>query len=95
MPKLLNEDAITQLNRDGYYFPVKILDEEQAEACRARLEKSRLHDSWWRHSLMCGLLDLLARSTIQTDHGASYTLEFICLGHVILSLPGPRQWDIR
>ena len=39
MPKLLNEDAITQLNRDGYYFPVKILDEEQAEACRARLEK--------------------------------------------------------
>ena len=39
MPKLLNEDAITQLNRDGYYFPVKILDEEQAEACRARLEE--------------------------------------------------------
>ena len=39
MSKLLNENAIAQYNREGYYFPVKILDAEQVAANRARLEK--------------------------------------------------------
>ena len=39
MSKLLNENAIAQYNREGYYFPVKILDNEQVAANRARLEK--------------------------------------------------------
>ena len=38
MPKLLNENAIAQYNREGYHFPVKILDAEQVAANRARLE---------------------------------------------------------
>ena len=38
MPKLLNENAITQYNRDGYYFPVGILDDEQVAANRVLLE---------------------------------------------------------
>ena len=39
MPKLLNENAIAQYNREGYYFPVKILDDEQVAVNRARLER--------------------------------------------------------
>ena len=39
MSKLLNENAIAQYNREGYYFPVRILDNEQVAANRARLEK--------------------------------------------------------
>ena len=39
MSKLLNENAIAQYNRDGYYFPVRVLDDEQVTANRARLEK--------------------------------------------------------
>ena len=38
MPKLLNETAIKQYNQEGYYFPVKILDDEQVAAKRALLE---------------------------------------------------------
>ena len=39
MSKLLNENAIAQYNREGYYFPVRILDDEQVAANRVRLEK--------------------------------------------------------
>ena len=39
MSKLLNENAIAQYNREGYYFPVKILDDDQVAANRERLEK--------------------------------------------------------
>lgn len=39
MSKLLNENAIAQYNRDGYYFPVRVLDNEQVAANRARLEQ--------------------------------------------------------
>ena len=39
MSKLLNENAIAQYNREGYYFPVRILDNEQVAANRALLEK--------------------------------------------------------
>ena len=39
MSKLLNESAIAQYNREGYYFPVKVLDDKQVAANRARLEK--------------------------------------------------------
>ena len=38
MLKLLSESAIAQYNRDGYYFPVRILDEEQIVANRTLLE---------------------------------------------------------
>ena len=38
MPKLLKETAIAQYNQDGYYFPVKILDNEQVAANRTLLE---------------------------------------------------------
>ena len=38
MPKLLSKSAIAQYNRDGYYFPVRILDEEQIVANRTLLE---------------------------------------------------------
>ena len=38
MPELLSESAIAQYNRDGYYFPVRILDEEQVVANRTLLE---------------------------------------------------------
>lgn len=39
MSKLLNENAIAQYSRDGYYFPVRVLDDEQVAANRARLEQ--------------------------------------------------------
>ena len=39
MLKLLNENAIEQYSREGYYFPVKILDNEEVAANRAQLEK--------------------------------------------------------
>ena len=38
MSKLLNENAIAQYNRDGYYFPVRILDDDQVAANRTLLE---------------------------------------------------------
>ena len=38
MLKLLNENAIVQYNRDGYYFPLRILDDEQVAANRTLLE---------------------------------------------------------
>ena len=38
MPKLLNEEAIVQYNRDGHYFPVRILDDKQVAASRTLLE---------------------------------------------------------
>ena len=39
MPKLLSEDTVAQFNQDGYYFPLKILDDEEVAASRAQLEK--------------------------------------------------------
>ncbi|MBT5873775.1 MAG: phytanoyl-CoA dioxygenase family protein [Candidatus Latescibacteria bacterium] len=39
MPKHLKEDAIAQYNRDGYYYPVRILDEEQVAYNRGLLER--------------------------------------------------------
>ncbi len=39
MSKILDENAIAQYNRDGYCFPVRILDDEQVAANRGRLEK--------------------------------------------------------
>ena len=38
MPKVLSEDAIEQYHREGYFFPVRILDDEQVAANRKRLE---------------------------------------------------------
>jgi non-heme Fe2+,alpha-ketoglutarate-dependent halogenase len=38
MPKLLSEEAIAQIERDGYYFPFRILDDEQVASYRALLE---------------------------------------------------------
>ena len=38
MPKVLSEDAIEQYHRGGYFFPVRILDDEQVAANRKRLE---------------------------------------------------------
>ena len=38
MPKLLSENAIEQFDRDGYYFPVTILSEDEARAKRSLLE---------------------------------------------------------
>ena len=39
MPKLMSNDAIAQYRDDGYYFPIKILDDEQVATSRAQLEK--------------------------------------------------------
>ena len=39
MPKLLNEAAIEQYHRDGYYFPVRILDDDRIASCRGALER--------------------------------------------------------
>ena len=38
MPKTLSENAIQQYNREGYYFPVKILNDEQVANHRKLLE---------------------------------------------------------
>ncbi len=38
MLKVLNERAVEQYKRDGYYFPVKMLDDEQVAANRTLLE---------------------------------------------------------
>ena len=38
MPKVLSEDAIEQYHREGYFFPVRILDDEGVAANRRRLE---------------------------------------------------------
>ena len=38
MPKILNDDAVTQYHRDGYYFPVRLMDEARAAMCRGMLE---------------------------------------------------------
>jgi len=39
MPKTLTDDILTQYDRDGYFFPHKILDDQQVAACREKLEK--------------------------------------------------------
>ena len=38
MPKVLNNPAVDQYRKDGYYFPVKILDPQQVAANRRLLE---------------------------------------------------------
>ena len=38
MPKILTEAAISQYSREGYFFPLTILDENQVAANRTRLE---------------------------------------------------------
>ena len=38
MPKLLSEAAIAQYKRDGYYFPVRMLDDGEVAANRQKLE---------------------------------------------------------
>ena len=38
MPKLLSADAIAQFAEEGYYSPLRILDEEQVASYRAQLE---------------------------------------------------------
>ena len=38
MPKVLTEDAIEQYHREGYFFPVRILDNEGVATNRRRLE---------------------------------------------------------
>ena len=38
MPKVLTEDAIEQYHREGYFFPVRILDDEGVAANRRQLE---------------------------------------------------------
>ncbi len=39
MPKLLSESAIEHYRREGYYFPVRVLDAQAAAAQLARLEQ--------------------------------------------------------
>ena len=39
MPTLLSDNAITQYRQDGYFFPVKILDDAQVAASRTQLEE--------------------------------------------------------
>ena len=38
MPRVLSEEAIAQYRREGYYFPVSILDAGEVAACRQNLE---------------------------------------------------------
>ncbi|MCZ6633590.1 MAG: phytanoyl-CoA dioxygenase family protein [bacterium] len=38
MPKILSKNAIEQYNREGYYFPVQILNDEQVASNRKLLE---------------------------------------------------------
>ena len=38
MPKILQPQAIEQYHRDGYYFPLTVLDDQQVAANRAQLE---------------------------------------------------------
>ena len=38
MPKVLSEDAITQYREDGYFFPLRVLEEAQVNVCRKNLE---------------------------------------------------------
>jgi hypothetical protein len=38
MPKSLSDAAITQCKDDGYYFPLRVIDESAAAGCRANLE---------------------------------------------------------
>ena len=37
-PKRLSEEAVAQYEREGYYFPIDVLDERQVTAYRTRLE---------------------------------------------------------
>ena len=39
MPKVLSQQAIEQYRRDGYYFPVGVLDQSQVAANRRKLEE--------------------------------------------------------
>ena len=45
MPKLLSENAVEQFDRDGYYFPVTILSEDEARAKRSLLESFETDES--------------------------------------------------
>ena len=38
MAKMLSDDAVTQYHRDGYYFPLSLMDEARAAEYRALLE---------------------------------------------------------
>lgn len=39
MPKILTEDAIKQYHREGYFYPIRILDDKRVAANRGRLEE--------------------------------------------------------
>ena len=39
MPKILSSQAIEQYQCDGYYFPLKVLDDNEVTASRAQLER--------------------------------------------------------
>ena len=39
MPKILSDAALTQYERDGYYFPIPVLDEAEVADLRGGLEK--------------------------------------------------------
>ena len=41
MPKLLTPEAVAQFNRDGYYFPVKILNDEQVAENRISIADAK------------------------------------------------------
>jgi len=38
MPKRLSESAIQQYREEGYYFPIRVLETDEAAACRTQLE---------------------------------------------------------
>ena len=39
MPKALTNEILTQYDREGYFFPHKVLDDQQVSACREKLEE--------------------------------------------------------
>ena len=39
MPRLLSDAAIDQYRNAGYFFPVRVLSDEQVLACRSRMEE--------------------------------------------------------
>jgi len=54
MPKLLSGDAVTQFQRDGFYFPVPVLSREEAAGYRGCLERHEAETGKplqgnWRH----------------------------------------------
>ena len=38
MPKSLTEDVVKQYREQGYYFPLKVIDDTRTAECRANLE---------------------------------------------------------